>query len=145
MELFRNSKLLFPFLILFLDRFQRLANRCVYFLSLCRAQGLKEGHVRSLLSKIDGVRIWAKSTDADGIVFSETWLSKSDFDKDIWISGYNVYHTDRVKKGGGVAIYVKTKFPVSVAKFETICKTVGMSCFEYWGFKEPLYNCDWLL
>ncbi|XP_055755262.1 uncharacterized protein LOC129834369 [Salvelinus fontinalis] len=68
--------------------------------------------------------IWAKSTDADVIVFSETWLSKSVFDKDICISGYNVYHTDRVKKCVAiyVAIYVKTKFPVSVAKSETICK-----------------------
>ena len=72
--------------------------------------------------KIGGVRIWAKSTDADVMVFSETWLSKSVFDKDICISGYNVYRTDRDKKGGGVAICVKTKFPVSVAKSETICK-----------------------
>jgi exonuclease III len=53
------------------------------------------------------VRIWAKSNDADVIVFSETWLSKSVFDKDICIRGYNVYRTDWVKKGGGVAIYVK--------------------------------------
>ena len=74
-----------------------------------------------MLSKIDGVRIWAKSTDADVIVFSETWLSKSVFDKDNCISGYNVYRTDRAKKGGGVAIYVKTKFPVSVSKSDTIC------------------------
>ena len=76
-------------------------------------------NVRSLLSNIEGVRIWAKSTDADVIVLSETWLSKSVFDK--CISGYNVYRTDQVKKCGGVAIYVKTTFPVSVAKSETIC------------------------
>ena len=41
------------------------------------------------------------------IVFSETWLRKSVLDKDICIIGYNVYRPDRVKKGGGVAIYVK--------------------------------------
>ena len=58
--------------------------------------GIFHLNVRSLLSKMDVVRIWAKSTDADGIVFSETWLSKSVFDKDICISGYNVYCTDRM-------------------------------------------------
>ena len=73
---------------------------------------MASGQVRSLLSKIDGVGICTKSTDTDVIVFSETWLSKSVFDKDICISGFNVYRTDRVKKGGGVAIYVKTTFPV---------------------------------
>jgi hypothetical protein len=40
---------------------------------------------------------WAKTSDA--IVFSESWLSKSVFEKDICISGYNVNHTDRVKVG----------------------------------------------
>ena len=75
-----------------------------------------------VVKKIDGVRIWAKSTDADEIVFSETWLSKSVVDKDICINGHNVYRTERVKEDGGVAMYVKTKFLVSIAKSETICK-----------------------
>ena len=47
--------------------------------------------------KLMWFRIWAKSTDADVIVSSETWLSKSVFDKDVCISRYNVYRTDRVK------------------------------------------------
>ena len=33
-------------------------------------------NVRSLLSKLDFVRLWASSTDADVIVLSETWLNK---------------------------------------------------------------------
>jgi hypothetical protein len=55
-------------------------------------------------------------------VFSETWLSKSVLDNDICINGYNVYRTDRVKKGEGVAIYLNTKFLVTVLKSETICE-----------------------
>lgn len=39
---------------------------------------------------------------------SETWLNKSVSDSDHHIAGCNVYCTDRPKKGGGVAIYVKT-------------------------------------
>lgn len=77
--------------------------------------GIFHLNVRSLLSKMDGVRIWAKSTDADIIVFSETWLSKSVLDTDICITGYNVYRTDRVKKGGGVAI-CKNEIPCKCGK-----------------------------
>lgn len=36
-------------------------------------------NVQSLISKMDMVCIWAQSTDADVIVLTETWLSKSVF------------------------------------------------------------------
>lgn len=60
------------------------------------------------------VRIWAQSTDADVIVLTETWLNKSVLDNDIFINGYNVYRTDRPKRGGGVAIFIKKRFRVKV-------------------------------
>lgn len=68
--------------------------------------GVKYIHlnVRSLLPKMDMVKIWVKSTDADVVIISETWLTKSITNEDINIYGYNVYRTDRPKKGGGVAI-----------------------------------------
>ena len=58
---------------------------------------------------MDMVRIWAKSTDADIVVISETWLSKSIADENTDIVDYNIFRTDRSKKGGGVAIYIKSK------------------------------------
>ena len=62
--------------------------------------GLKFVHlnVRSLLPKIDMVRIWTRSTDADIVIISETWLTKSITTEDINILRYNVYRTDRTKK-----------------------------------------------
>ena len=61
--------------------------------------GLKCIHlnVRSLVPKMDMVRIWVKSTDADIVVISETWLTKSITNEDISILGYNVYRSDRPK------------------------------------------------
>ena len=55
--------------------------------------GLKYIHlnVRSLVPKMDMVRIWVRSTDADIVVISETWLTKSITNEDISILGYNVY------------------------------------------------------
>ena len=63
---------------------------------------------------MDMLRIWVKSTDTDIVVTSETWLTKSIADNDIWIDGYNEYRADRPKKVGGVAIYVKSKFHVKL-------------------------------
>lgn len=42
-------------------------------------------NVRSLDAKMDTVKIWVASTDADIIVISEIWLRKSIVDKDIVI------------------------------------------------------------
>lgn len=55
--------------------------------------GLVILNIRSLFPKIDAVKIWIKSTNADIFILSETWLSKavSDSDRDIAIDGYNVW------------------------------------------------------
>lgn len=87
-------------------------------------------NVRSLVPKIDMLRIWAQSTAADVIVLSETWLSKSVSNKDIDISGYNVFRTDRPKRGGGIAIYIKNKFQVNVLLSKSVSKQ-----FEFLALK----------
>lgn len=58
-------------------------------------------NARSLLPKLDMIQIRACSICADIIVVSETWLSKSILDKDVAIDGYNIYHSDRPRKGSG--------------------------------------------
>ena len=79
-------------------------------------------NVRSMIAKMDMIRIWAHTTDADVIVISETWLNKAVLNKDINIDGYNVYRTDRPKKGGGVAVYVKSKFHVNIRLSTSVSK-----------------------
>lgn len=64
------------------------------------------------------VRIWVKTTDADIVIISETWLTKSITLEDINVLGYNVYCTDRPKKGGGIAIYVKSTFDSAIVVSE---------------------------
>ena len=84
--------------------------------------GIIHLNVQSLMSKLDMVKVWVRSTDADVVVISETWLTKSVNDKDIGIEGYNVYRSDRPKKGGGVAIHTKCKFNVSVVLSQSVSK-----------------------
>lgn len=61
-------------------------------------------NVQSLVPKMDMIRVWAHTTDADFMIFSETWLKKSVPDHIISVSGYNVFRADRQGKGGGIAI-----------------------------------------
>lgn len=86
--------------------------------------GLKIIHlnVRSLLPKIYQIRIWVRSTGADIVVISETWLNKSISDNDVCIDGFQIYRVDRLAKGGGIAIYVNTSLHVDLLQAESLCK-----------------------
>lgn len=61
--------------------------------------GIFHLNIRSLLPKLDFVKIWIQSTDTDILVLSETWLTKSISDNDILIKGYRVFRCDRPRKG----------------------------------------------
>ncbi len=52
-------------------------------------------------TKLDMVNIWARNTNADVIIISESWLNKTILDKEISLTGYNVFRADRPKRGGG--------------------------------------------
>ena len=73
-------------------------------------KGFKICHlnIRSILPKIDDIRILMKESNIDVIAFTETWLSEGVTDDLIQIDGYKIYRNDRSHgNGGGVAIYVK--------------------------------------
>ena len=95
--------------------------------------GVIHVNVRSLLPKLDLVKIWAKTSDTDILVLTETWLNKSVTDKDIAIKGYNVFRCDRPRKGEGIAIFTKNKFQT------TLLSSVSLSRqFEFLALKLEL-------
>lgn len=99
---------------------------CLYIPSdFAMKPGLKVVHlnVRSLVPKIDFVRLWAVSANADVFALSETWLKKTVSDNDVAISGYNIYRADRRSKGGGVVLYVKSAYHVTPLKSMSITKS----------------------
>ena len=87
------------------------------------------------MPKLDLVKIWVKSADTDIIVLSETGLKKSITDKDIAIKGYNVYRCDHPRKGGGIAIYVRQGFRVTVQSSLFLSRQ-----FEFLALKLELLN-----
>lgn len=83
-------------------------------------------NMRSLINKINAISLWAKLTESDIIVLSETWLKPSIMNNMIHIEGYNLFRTDRVNKGGEVAMYAKASLnccaeTITKPKFLELC------------------------
>lgn len=73
-------------------------------------KGLHIIHInsRSLISKLEEIKILAFKTKAAIICVTETWLDDSVAEPEIEIKGYQVIRKDRNRKGGGVCLYIKT-------------------------------------
>ncbi len=76
--------------------------------NLTDTKGLKVAHlnVRSIINKIDEIRMLMSRNKLDVLTLSETWLDSSIDDFEINVHGYTIHRSDRNRNGGGVAIYV---------------------------------------
>ena len=98
-------------------------------------------NIRSLCNqfKLDQLKIFISQTDPDILVITETWLKDCIHDSEVSIDGYNLYRTDRVgRKGGGVAVYIKSCLSVTVLKtvssphsFELIALKINLSVHNF--------------
>lgn len=79
---------------------------------------------------MDLINAWINSTNADVILLSETLLTKSVHGKDICINGYNVYCADGPRKGGGVAIYMRSNSDVNLVLKESVFKELELLALE---------------
>ena len=71
-------------------------------------------NIRSLVPKIDNLRIFCSIYHPDIICMVESWLSTEISDSEISIQGYSVIRLDRNRHGSGVLIYVKYMFTYSL-------------------------------
>ena len=67
-------------------------------------------NVRSLLPKIDNLRLICAVVKPGIICVVESWLDSSIEDSEISIQGYQVVRLDRTRHGGGLVIYVNSLF-----------------------------------
>ncbi len=91
--------------------------------SFLHRKGLGTVHMnmRSIISKITYIKVWAQQTNPDIFVFSETWWS--DNVRIVDFCNCSVFRCDHPTKGGGVAIFVKSCLSVSViTAVYTACK-----------------------
>lgn len=74
------------------------------------------------MSKLDFVKILLDQANPDVLILSETWLSTRISEGDIAFDGYYVIRTDRISKGGGVAMYIKHHISVHMLSSITVPK-----------------------
>lgn len=72
-------------------------------------------NIRSLLSKIDLLKVWLTYNKPQVITLSETWLNSSIADNEIKLEDYVLYRKDRGSRGGGLLIYVSSNLNSELA------------------------------
>ena len=88
------------------------------------SKGLNFIHLntRSLLPKLDELRILAANTKVAVIGITESWLDASVTDSEINITDYSILRRDRNRDGGGVCIYIRNDFIFKLR--DDICTTL---------------------
>ena len=72
---------------------------------------------RSLLPKLDNLRVQANSLNPCIIALTETWLDASISDYELCIPGYSVLRRDGNRRGGGVLLYVRIDLSILWTSF----------------------------
>ena len=81
------------------NKFEPFHKRALHFLNI---------NVKSLLLKIDKLRDIVGHTKPAILGIAESKLDSSVTDQEVNINGYSILRSDRDRKGGGVACYVRT-------------------------------------
>ena len=63
-------------------------------------------NVRSLIPKIDNLRVICASQNPGFVCIVETWLNSEVDDSEICIQGYSIVRLDRSRHGGGLIVYI---------------------------------------
>ena len=96
----------------------------ICFTDLCSRKNLVFLHIntRSVLPKMDQLKVWIHSSNPDVLVITETWLRKSVLNTDVDLSSYNLFLQNRSSEGGGVAIFNKEHLQCSVVSTKSVPK-----------------------
>ena len=71
-------------------------------------------NARSLLPKLDNLKLECIEFNPHIVCISETWLDSTITDNELTIDNYNPVRLDRSRHGGGIAIYVHVDFTYHV-------------------------------
>ena len=78
-------------------------------------------NARSLLPKLDDIRVLSAAESPDIICVVETWLSNSISDAELALPNYQCVRRDRDRHGGGVLIYIHSSLA-----FDLLTSDVGI-------------------
>ena len=100
-------------------------------------------NVNSLLKHIDEIKVLLENDPFDIFAVNESKIDESISDNCINIPNYNVIRRDRNRRGGGVAIYIKSDLTVS-ERNDLVPNDLEMICIELkYTCTKPLILCAW--
>lgn len=76
-------------------------------------------NARSLLPKMDELRLVCLSEQPDVVCIVETWLDVNILDSEILIANYSVVRSDRNRHGGGIVMYIRDCLHCDVYNVDT--------------------------
>ena len=68
---------------------------------------------RSILPKLDALRVEVSSTNPSVIALTETWLDTSIPNSELCIPGYSIVRRDRDRRGGGILLFVNDQLSIT--------------------------------
>ena len=105
-------------------------------------------NVRSLMLKIDSIKLILQRSNIDCLVLNETFLNKSITDLEISIDGYDCHRFDRTAEsgkhsGGGIVAYVNNKYDFHPITDSVVCSPHAESAWVKLSLKNtrPTYLC----
>ena len=69
---------------------------------------------RSVLPKLDHLRLLASTQNPHILAVTETWLDNSISDSEVMVPGYQLVRRDRNRHGGGIAMYIQDHLPFTI-------------------------------
>ena len=89
-------------------------------------------NIRSVLNKGDILENYLYMKDIDLFFLTETWLTPKVNDAIICPSNYNIVRSDRISRGGGVAVLYKNSLKVfKVKKDLNLFNSIGFEYLKY--------------
>ena len=71
-------------------------------------------NARSLLPKLDFLRVLCSTHTPDCVCIVESWLSNDIQNSELYINGYSIVRLDRNRHGGGVLLFINSVFTHSI-------------------------------
>ena len=76
-------------------------------------------NARSILPKLDELRVLCVENSYDIVCIVESWLSDEVANTELCIPGFTIFRKDRNRHGGGIIVFVKNTLPCSILPFVT--------------------------
>ena len=97
---------------------------------LSTVKGLRICHlnVRSLVNKIDEIRVFCETHNPHVLSLNETWLDSSINDGEIQLHGYSLVRRDISRRKGGVLLYVSSNLEYRVFQDPAVYDQTDLQC-----------------